>query len=176
LEGGHGEEFDVASNVAPSECGSEVKSQGLNEVTSNEEDIKELLRSAAAYQQNAEQAMSLAHVHAAKARIEIQLPILLTSKLMNEAFHVDPGDGHFKFCPKCGLGGDVICCESCHMVSHPKCAAMAEIPDEEWHCHAWVLKKQQATTKTGGHRKFGITITFAKAAGKASKASNHGSN
>ena len=95
----------MASNVAPSECGSEVKSQGLNEVTSNEEDIKELLRSAAAYQQNAEQAMSLAHVHAAKARIEIQLPILLTSKLMNEAFHVDPGDGHFKFCPKCGLGG-----------------------------------------------------------------------
>jgi predicted amidophosphoribosyltransferase len=93
---------------------------------------------------------------------------------MNEAFHVDPGDGHFKFCPKCGLGSDVICCESCHMVSHPKCAAMAEIPDEEWHCHAWVVKNQQATTKTGGHRKFGIT--FAKAAGKASKASNHGSN
>jgi hypothetical protein len=53
---------------------------------------------------------------------------------------------------------------------------MAGIPDEEWHCRAWVVKKQQATTKTGGHRKFGITITFAKAAGKASKASNHGSN
>jgi hypothetical protein len=85
LEGGHGEEFDVASNVAPSECGSEVKSQGLNEVTSNEEDLKELLVSAAANQQNAEQGMSLAHVHAAKAWMEIQLPNLLTSNFMHVA-------------------------------------------------------------------------------------------
>eukprot|EP00979_Chaetoceros_neogracilis_P001136 scaffold197_cov268-Chaetoceros_neogracile.AAC.51 len=81
------------------------------------------------------------------------------------------------FVPNVDLGGDAICCESCPMVSHPNCAAMAGIPDEEWHCRAWVVKKQQATTKTCGHRnrKFGITIIFAKA-GKASKASNHGSN
>ena len=143
-EGGHGEEFDMASNVAASECGSEVKSQGLNELTSNEEDLKESLRSAATNQQKAEQAMSLAHILASKARMEIELPILLTSSFMHEAFHVDPEDGHFEICPKCGLGGDVICCGSCPMVSHPKCAAMAEIPDEEWHCHACVVKKKHA--------------------------------
>jgi len=139
-----GEDLDTVSVVDPSEFGSEVKSQALTEAIANEEDLKEALKAAAANQQKAEQAKKLAQVLASMAQMEIDLPILLTSKFMHAAFHVDPEDGHFEICPKCGLGGDVICCESCPMVSHPKCAAMSEIPDEEWHCYTCVEKRKEA--------------------------------
>jgi len=65
---------------------------------------------------------------------------------MHASFNVDPQDGHFEICPKCGLGGDVICCEGCPMVSHPNCAGMTEIPDAdaEWHCYTCVRNRKMA--------------------------------
>jgi len=69
--------------VDPSEFGSEVKLQALPVATANEEDLKEVLNAAAVNQQKAEQAKKFAQVLASMAQMEIDLPILLTSKFMH---------------------------------------------------------------------------------------------
>lgn len=130
-----------------SECGSESKSQAQTEASTNEEDIVASLEVASATQIEAESAMSVAHALLERAEKEIQSPLVLSTEFMHENFDVDPEDGHFEICPKCGLGGDVICCESCPMVSHPKCEEMSVIPDEEWHCYYCVNKMNRGETK-----------------------------
>ncbi len=47
---------------------------------------------------------------------------------------LDPDDGHYEICVYCGLGGDVLCCESCPIVSHAKCVGLAQIPNGDWYC------------------------------------------
>ena len=151
------DDLDATSVAAPSECGSEMKSQAQTEVSTNEEDWKDLLESAVTNQKKATKAARLAKALLSKAQTEVDLPILLSSEFMHASFNVDPQDGHFEICPKCGLGGDVICCEGCPMVSHPNCAGMAEIPDAEWHCYTCVRKKK--TARNQEHSLGGTTQT-----------------
>jgi len=140
------DDLDATPVAAPSECGSEIKSQAQTEVSTNEEDLKDMLESAVTSQKKAEKAARLAKALLSKAQTEVGLPILLSSEFMHASFNVDPQDGHFEICPKCGLGGDVICCEGCPMVSHPNCAGMTEIPDAdaEWHCYTCVRNRKMA--------------------------------
>lgn len=131
-----------------SECGSESKSQAHTEASTNEEDIAASLEVASATHKEAESAMSLARELQDLAGKEMLSPLVLSAEFMHTNFDVDPEDGHFEICPKCGLGGDVICCESCPMVSHPKCEKMTEIPDEEWHCYYCVSRMKRNDTKS----------------------------
>jgi len=68
-------------------------------------------------------------------------PVCLGDVFMKAHFTVDPDDGHFEICQLCGLGGEVICCESCPTVSHSKCAGIADNLDEDWHCFKCREKK-----------------------------------
>lgn len=131
-----------------SEAGSESKSQAQTEASTNEEDIAASLDVASATQKEAEAALNLARELLTKAEKEIQSPLVLSTEFMHANFDVDPEDGHFEICPKCGLGGDVICCESCPMVSHPKCEEMTEIPDEDWHCYYCVSRMTKNEVKS----------------------------
>jgi hypothetical protein len=110
----------------------------------DEDNLRSAINSATEVQAKANKAQELSRVLLLRAKKEMELPILLSSEFMHSSFIVDPDDGHFEICPKCGLGGDVICCESCPMVSHPKCAGMDEIPDEDWHCDACTAKEKEA--------------------------------
>ncbi|CAD8043168.1 unnamed protein product [Paramecium primaurelia] len=37
-------------------------------------------------------------------------------------------------CKKCGLGGKVICCDTCPKVFHTKCLGLKEVPKGKWNC------------------------------------------
>ncbi|GAB4814380.1 hypothetical protein N2152v2_001426 [Parachlorella kessleri] len=43
-------------------------------------------------------------------------------------------DEHDEFCYVCGLGGDIMCCETCSATMHAPCAGLAEVPEGDWHC------------------------------------------
>ncbi len=64
----------------------------------------------------------------------METPIHLSDDFMSENFTIDPEDGHYEICQLCGLGGEVICCETCPAVSHPKCIGTEINPNEEWRC------------------------------------------
>jgi hypothetical protein len=83
----------------------------------------------------ARKALDIANQLLQQAKKDADKPVMLGEDFLNTHYHVDPEDGHFEICIMCGLGGDVICCETCPMVSHPKCVNMESIPDEDWHCY-----------------------------------------
>ena len=43
-------------------------------------------------------------------------------------------DEHDDDCYFCDDGGELICCETCTTVVHPKCIGLKEIPEEDWFC------------------------------------------
>jgi len=61
-------------------------------------------------------------------------PPELSEEFIRSSFLIDPEDGHYSFCSICGLSGDVICCEKCPTVMHPKCAGLDAVPEEDWFC------------------------------------------
>ena len=60
---------------------------------------------------------------------------------------LDPNDGHYEICNTCGLGGDVLCCESCPTVAHAKCAGLETIPNGDWYCDKCLRKKDGIVEK-----------------------------
>ena len=132
------------------EDGTTVVPEQATEKDSNKAEIKELLEEATANLLKANETAKTVKVLLARANAVMKTPILLSDKFMHATFKVDPSDGHFEICHKCGLGGDVICCESCPMVSHPKCAGMDEIPNEDWHCFKCTSKKKRGDLISSG--------------------------
>lgn len=82
----------------------------------------------------AELALKLARETLASAEEKANTKRLLSDEFIRAFFVVDPTDGHYEICPICGLGGDVLCCETCPTVSHPKCVGLTAIPSGDWHC------------------------------------------
>ena len=41
---------------------------------------------------------------------------------------------HDDDCFFCDDGGELICCETCPTVVHPKCIGLRGIPDDDWYC------------------------------------------
>lgn len=58
----------------------------------------------------------------------------LHEDFLKECNLLDPEDGHYEICLWCGLGGDVLCCENCPIVSHAKCVGLETIPNGDWYC------------------------------------------
>ena len=69
----------------------------------------------------------------------------LSKEFLNTCKLMDPDDGHYEVCVFCGLGGDVLCCESCPIVSHAKCVGLETIPKGDWYCEKCVKKSQSPT-------------------------------
>ena len=114
--------------------------QNKPEPSTSEEDLIKAISCASEAHLKAKEAVNLSGVLLRRAESEMETPLLLSSEFMYASFTVDPDDGHFEICPHCGLGGDVICCESCPMVAHPKCVGMDSIPEEDWHCYTCTEK------------------------------------
>lgn len=114
----------------------------------DDDNLKSAIESANEVRLKAIKAQELASVLLMAARKDMERPISLSPEFMHGSFTVDPDDGHFEICPKCGRGGDVICCDTCEMVSHPKCAGMDEIPEGDWHCEACIEKTNNAVDET----------------------------
>ncbi len=62
-------------------------------------------------------------------RLEIlPSPFLDKRKLFIQIDHND------LYCFECHDEGDVICCDSCPRVYHPKCLGLTTLPDGDWTC------------------------------------------
>ncbi len=68
----------------------------------------------------------------------------LSTKFIQAAFPVDPDDGHYIWCTICGLSGDVLCCDGCSNVVHPKCIGLSTIPEDDWFCDACSIKRKSS--------------------------------
>ncbi len=66
----------------------------------------------------------------------------LSEEFLRTSGLLDPEDGHYEVCALCGLGGDVLCCESCPIVSHAKCVGLETIPTGDWYCKQCTLSKE----------------------------------
>jgi len=69
----------------------------------------------------------------------------LSEEFIRDTFPIDPADGHYEVCIKCGKGGDVLCCESCPTVSHYNCVGLATVPEGDWACWKCVRKVNNAS-------------------------------
>jgi len=131
-----------APNVSPRDLDKSPKEQEvLIDTTQKDDETND--PSSTELLSKASTAVNIAHALLAYAQNEVEAPVRLSEEFMNEHFSVDPDDGHFEICSTCGMGGDVICCESCPMVCHPKCAEMDIIPDGDWHCDTCVEKRKE---------------------------------
>lgn len=43
-------------------------------------------------------------------------------------------DSHDDYCVYCGIGGDLLCCETCPVTCHYNCAGLESAPEAEWYC------------------------------------------
>jgi hypothetical protein len=58
----------------------------------------------------------------------------LSEEFIRDTFSIDPTDGHYEVCIKCGRGGDILCCETCPTVCHYQCVGLQTIPEADWTC------------------------------------------
>jgi len=84
----------------------------------------------------AELALKLARDTLTSATEIMKSKRLLSDEFIRATFHIDPIDGHYLLCIVCGLGGDVLCCETCATVSHYKCVGLLDIPTDDYYCEA----------------------------------------
>lgn len=116
-----------------------VKDDGDEEVDPIEEDNdlppQELLS-------QAEELLLLARKALCAAEDDLKLKPCLSEEFLRTCGLLDPEDGHYEVCVLCGLGGDVLCCESCPIVSHAKCVGLETIPIGDWYCKQCTLSKQ----------------------------------
>jgi len=67
--------------------------------------------------------------------------IKLSEDFIKTNFPFDPEDNHYVFCIHCGCAGDLLVCDGCFNVAHPKCVGLLEVPEEDWFCHKCSVKK-----------------------------------
>ena len=48
-----------------------------------------------------------------------------------------------QWCMFCNDGGELICCETCHHVSHGDCLDQSIESDEDWYCPSCLKKKKK---------------------------------
>jgi hypothetical protein len=96
----------------------------------------------------AETSMKLADYLFQQAQILIQAPVTLGKDFVKLYFPVDPTDGHYIFCIRCGRSGDLICCEGCPTVVHADCIGLGNVPDGDWFCQECVSKKKNKEAKS----------------------------
>lgn len=84
--------------------------------------------------EKAKKAVMFADQVLAKAEKFSKAPVRLSEEFVKHSFPIDPDDDHYNYCILCGLIGDVICCEGCPNVVHPRCVNLEDIPDEDWYC------------------------------------------
>ena len=115
----------------------EGKEEGTVNLTIDIEEEKKALKVLEKAKRGVDLAKSLlkAATDASKA------PLTLSESFIENNFPVDPTDGHFEICTICGLGGDVLCCETCPIVVHPKCVGLETVPDGDWYCPKCSIKK-----------------------------------
>ena len=97
-----------------------------------EEEAKEK-RMLEAFKQ-AQLAVQLAKQNLVAANAAMDVPPALSKEFVKTFFPYDHADGHYEICVACGLGGDILCCETCPNVAHTYCAGLAKVPEGDWYC------------------------------------------
>ena len=97
--------------------------------------------------QHAQDALTEARILHARVTEELKQPARLGDNFCRKFFPVDDEDGHYNYCVICGLGGDIMCCETegCPNVAHPHCVGLTCIPEGNWFC-----EKKNANGETIG--------------------------
>jgi len=102
--------------------------------TSGQDQLEEVQRNLYEMLKKSELALKLGREALTSATEISKSKRLLSDEFIQATFHVDPTDGHYLLCIVCGLGGDVLCCETCATVSHYKCVGLAAVPVGDWYC------------------------------------------
>jgi hypothetical protein len=83
-----------------------------------------------------------------------QAKLKLSEDFIKNNFPFDPEDNHYVFCIHCGCAGDLLICDGCPNVSHPKCVGLTEVPSDDWFC----IKCENAKPKCNAIDKLDKTI------------------
>lgn len=78
-----------------------------------------------------------------KAKVFAQAPLRLSKSFIEEAIPIDSSDNHFIYCIICGLSGDLLCCDGCANVVHPKCVGLESAPEGDWYCEECETKESK---------------------------------
>lgn len=116
--------------------------------TEEKEEAAALAKKASEAKENfekADKAHKLARYLHAQAILLSDLEVNLSESFISTNFPFDEADGHYVFCIHCGCAGDLLICDGCPNVSHPKCAGLNEVPDDDWFCHKCTAKKGLAS-------------------------------
>jgi len=122
--------------------------KNLEELVSKETQAKELI--AAVVKQlsaarrnfdNANKIYELATYLHSQAILLYDKEVKLSEEFISTTFPFDPKDNHYTFCIHCGCAGDLLVCDGCSNVSHPKCAGLEDVPEGDWFCHKCIAKK-----------------------------------
>ena len=91
----------------------------------------------------AELAVKMAKENLSAANAAMDIPPALSKEFVKACFPYDHGDGHYEICVVCGLGGDILCCETCPNVAHTNCAGLAKVPEGDWYCRECVANGKE---------------------------------
>ena len=133
-----GADADGQDHAAASAIGEESNEHALTEeeraaqAAAAEEEVKEK-RTLEAFKK-AQLAVQMAKENLSAANAAMDVPPALSKEFVKIWFPFDHGDGHYEICVVCGLGGDILCCESCPNVAHTNCAGVAKVPEGDWYC------------------------------------------
>ena len=117
----------------------EIKEEGFLDLTVDIEEEKKAFE----VFEKAKRGVELAKILLKAATNASKAPLTLSDSFIESNFPVDPTDGHFEICTVCGLGGDVLCCETCPIVVHPKCVGLETVPEGDWYCPKCSTKKDK---------------------------------
>lgn len=100
----------------------------IEEDTTEEKDPSESVLEAA-------DILKLANGIQSEAKKYSEAPAKLGEDFIRTSFPVDLSDGHYIYCIVCGMSGDLVCCDGCANVLHPKCIGEeTELGDGDWFC------------------------------------------
>jgi hypothetical protein len=91
--------------------------------------------------EKADKAHKLARYLHAQAILLSDAEVKLSEDFISTNFPCDPADNHYVFCIRCGCAGDLLICDGCPNVSHPRCAGLKDVPDGDWFCHKCTVKR-----------------------------------
>jgi len=115
---------------------SEAERTAMALVAQDKEKEKRALESFA----KAQLAQKLARETLVAANAAMDKPPALSQEFVKLYYPIDAIDGHYEICVVCGLGGDILCCETCANVAHTKCAGLKEVPEGDWFCKLCVAR------------------------------------